>query len=327
MMITIDGLTDQLLGIAVARERPDLEEEKVKLVMQGAENSRQLKEVEDKIIEVLGSSETSILDSETAIDVISSAKELSDEITVKQAIAERTEKKIDQTRMGYRPVAVHVAHLFFNVGELCNIEPMYQYSLAWYVNLFNHAIEHADPSDELDQRLDNLIDFFTYSLYKNICRSLFEKDKLLFSFTLAATIFGYKGTLDPTEYRFLLTGGLGQKDGSDDVPCAWLSEKLWLEMLRLSDLPSFGGPVTEKEKEEAKEGEEGEEGDAEEGPTEEGPTPEGDEGADGETEASGPPPPPLSFATTSGRTPRSSSTSTTAPRPSPRSFPSPGARA
>ena len=290
MMITIDGLTDQLLGIAVARERPDLEEEKVKLVMQGAENSRQLKEVEDKIIEVLGSSETSILDSETAIDVISSAKELSDEITVKQAIAERTEKKIDQTRMGYRPVAVHVAHLFFNVGELCNIEPMYQYSLAWYVNLFNHAIEHADPSDELDQRLDNLIDFFTYSLYKNICRSLFEKDKLLFSFTLAATIFGYKGTLDPTEYRFLLTGGLGQKDGSDDVPCAWLSEKLWLEMLRLSDLPSFGGPVTEKEKEEAKEGEEGEEGDAEEDPTEEGPTPEGDGGADGGTEASGLPP-------------------------------------
>ena len=38
--------------------------------------------------------------------------------------------------------------------------------------------------------------------------SLFEKDKLLFSFTLAATIFGYKGTLDPTEYRFLLTAGL-----------------------------------------------------------------------------------------------------------------------
>ena len=103
MMITIDGLTDQLLGIAVARERPDLEEEKVRLVLQGAENARQLKEVEDKIIEVLGSSEGSILESETAIEVISSAKELSNEINIKQAIAEKTEKKIDQTRLGYRP--------------------------------------------------------------------------------------------------------------------------------------------------------------------------------------------------------------------------------
>ena len=63
MMITIDGLTDQLLGIAVAKERPDLEEEKVRLVLQGAENARSLKEVEDRIIEVLGSSEGSILES------------------------------------------------------------------------------------------------------------------------------------------------------------------------------------------------------------------------------------------------------------------------
>ena len=241
MMITIDGLTDQLLGIAVAKERPDLEEEKVKLVLQGAENARQLKEVEDKIIEVLGSSEGSILESETAINVISSAKELSNEINRKQEIAAKTEEKIDATRLGYRPVAIHVAHLFFNVGELCNIEPMYQYSLAWYVNLFTHAIEHAEKSSELTERLDNLIDFFTYSLYKNICRSLFEKDKLLFSFTLAATIFGYKGTLDPTEYRFLLTGGLGNKAGSENIPCEWLSEKLWLEMMRLSDLPKFSG--------------------------------------------------------------------------------------
>ena len=149
MMITIDGLTDQLLGIAVAKERPDLEEEKVKLVLQGAENARQLKEVEDKIIEVLGSSEGSILESETAINVISSAKELSNEINRKQEIAAKTEEKIDATRLGYRPVAIHVAHLFFNVGELCNIEPMYQYSLAWYVNLFTHAIEHAEKSSEL----------------------------------------------------------------------------------------------------------------------------------------------------------------------------------
>ena len=241
MMITIDGLVDQVLGIAVAKERPDLEEEKARLTTEGAENARQLAEVENKIIEVLGSSEGSILESETAIDVITNAKELSNEINRKQAIAKKTEITIDETREGYRPLAVHVAHLFFNVGELCNIEPMYQYSLAWYVNLFNHALEFAPRSDDLQKRLDNLIDFFTYSLYKNICRSLFEKDKLLFSFTLAATIFTYKGTLDPGEYRFLLTGGLGQKPGADDVPCKWLNKNLWLEMLRLSDLPAFDG--------------------------------------------------------------------------------------
>lgn len=39
-MITFEGLQDQLLGIVVARERPDLEEEKQALILQGAENKR-----------------------------------------------------------------------------------------------------------------------------------------------------------------------------------------------------------------------------------------------------------------------------------------------
>ena len=51
-MITKEGLQDQLLGIVVALERPDLEEEKSQLIIQSAENKRQLKEIEDKILEV-----------------------------------------------------------------------------------------------------------------------------------------------------------------------------------------------------------------------------------------------------------------------------------
>lgn len=44
--ITREGLEDQLLGIVVAQERPELEEEKARLVLAGAENARQLKEIE-----------------------------------------------------------------------------------------------------------------------------------------------------------------------------------------------------------------------------------------------------------------------------------------
>jgi hypothetical protein len=31
------------------------------------------------------------------------------------------------------------------------------------------------------------------------------------------------------------------KEGSENVPVKWISEKLWLEMLRLSDMKSFTG--------------------------------------------------------------------------------------
>jgi dynein heavy chain len=56
--------------------------------------------LQDKIIAVLSTSEGNILEDETAINVISSSKALSNEIGHKQQVAERTEKKIDEARAG-----------------------------------------------------------------------------------------------------------------------------------------------------------------------------------------------------------------------------------
>ena len=60
-MITPQGLQDQLLGIVAAKEKPELEEKKNELIVESAENQKQLKEIEDKILEVLSSSEVSHL--------------------------------------------------------------------------------------------------------------------------------------------------------------------------------------------------------------------------------------------------------------------------
>ena len=56
-MITPTGLEDQLLGLVAAKEKPELEEKKNTLILEGAANRRQLKEIEDKILEVLSTSE------------------------------------------------------------------------------------------------------------------------------------------------------------------------------------------------------------------------------------------------------------------------------
>ena len=128
-VITQEGLEDQLLGILAAEEKPELEDMKNKLVMETANNKIQLKNIEDKILKVLSSSQGNILEDETAIQILSSSKVLSEEIAKKQKVATETEKEIDETRNGYRPVAVHASIIFFCISELQNIDPMYEVSL------------------------------------------------------------------------------------------------------------------------------------------------------------------------------------------------------
>ncbi|BBM97612.1 dynein axonemal heavy chain [Marchantia polymorpha subsp. ruderalis] len=240
-MITPEGLEDQLLGMAVKNERPDLEEEKTQLVVQGAENQRQLKDIEDRIIQILSSSEGNILEDETAIEIISSSKVLSVEIAEKQKVAVKTEARIDEARKGYIPVAVHVASLFFTTADLCCIDPMYQYSLTWYMGLFFNAMRDSEKSTTLATRLETLNTFFTYLLYCNISRSLFEKDKMLLSFLICATIWLKQGKILHEEFSFFVIGGLTLSGEQAKNPVNWLADKLWTEMIILSSLPNFGG--------------------------------------------------------------------------------------
>ncbi|XP_032896217.1 dynein heavy chain 3, axonemal isoform X1 [Amblyraja radiata] len=240
-MITPLGLEDQLLGIVAAKEKPELEEKKNMLILESAQNKKQLKEIEDKILEVLSSSEGNILEDETAIKVLSSSKHLSEEITEKQFIASATEKEIDITRLGYEPVAVHSSIIFFCISDLAHIEPMYQYSLTWFINLYVQAIAKSEKSDDVTKRTSAIKENFTLSIYNNVCRSLFEKDKLLFSLLLNVGLMKGKGELNEDIWRFLLTGGVALENPFHNPASEWLSEKNWAEIVRASNLPELEG--------------------------------------------------------------------------------------
>ena len=76
------GLEDQLLGTVVAEERPDLEEAKNQLIVSNAKMKQELKEIEDKILHRLSTSEGSPVDDIDLINTLEASQIKSQEIKV-----------------------------------------------------------------------------------------------------------------------------------------------------------------------------------------------------------------------------------------------------
>lgn len=88
---------------------------------------------------------------------------------------------------------------------------------------------------------------FTLVLYENICRSLFEKHKLLFSLILCVKILFGDNKMDPDEWRFFLAGATGQIDIPAN-PTTWLGDLEWGETYKqlfcMAKLPTLKGIET-----------------------------------------------------------------------------------
>ncbi|KAF1334347.1 Dynein heavy chain, partial [Globisporangium splendens] len=204
--VTMDGLEDQLLGDVVCHERPDIEEKKNRLVVTMAQDKRQLKEIEDRILKQLSESSGNVLDDQELIDTLQSSNATSRIIKERVLESETTEIEINRAREEYRGVATRGSIIYFVVANLALIDPMYQYSLPFFQRLFNICFDEAPKSDHLPTRLTTLINFQTRYIYVNICRGLFEIHKVLFSMLICCKIMLYSGKTSSREWSLYLRG-------------------------------------------------------------------------------------------------------------------------
>jgi dynein heavy chain, axonemal len=242
--LTLQGLEDQLLGIVVAKERPDLQELRTNLIKEKAKNQQMLRTIEDSILRTLSESAGDILEDETAIKMLDDSKLVAVEIKLKQEESIVTEQKLETFRESYKQVATHAATIYYSITDLPSLDPMYQFSLTWYVNLYIYSIENANKSKHIVKRLKFLIDAVTVNLYNNVCRSLFEKDKLLFAFILTTKIMISNKQLTMNELKFLLQRRQSSaRDVTDEYKNpdpSWITDRTWTSIVELKELYGFG---------------------------------------------------------------------------------------
>lgn len=120
--------------------------------------------------------------------------------------AEKTSIIITEERESFRSIAARGSVLYFVIADISMIDPMYQYSLEFFAKLFNRRLEVSEKSDHKETRVDLVVQDITLSFYISICRGLFEKDKLMYSFLNTTSILRKAGLIDITEWQFFLRG-------------------------------------------------------------------------------------------------------------------------
>uniref|UniRef100_A0A2I2YF97 Dynein axonemal heavy chain 17 n=1 Tax=Gorilla gorilla gorilla TaxID=9595 RepID=A0A2I2YF97_GORGO len=179
-LVTRDGLEDQLLAAVVAKERPDLEQLKANLTKSQNEFKIVLKELEDSLLARLSAASGNFLGDTALVENLETTKHTASEIEEKVVEAKITEVKINEARENYRPAAERASLLYFILNDLNKINPIYQFSLKAFNVVFDKAIQRTAPANEVKQRVINLTDEITYSVYMYTARGLFERDKLIF---------------------------------------------------------------------------------------------------------------------------------------------------
>lgn len=81
---------------------------------------------------------------------------------------------------------------------------MYQFSLDFYITLFENSIKKSNGSEKLDERITHLNEYHTYAVYENVCHGLFEQDKLPFSFQICIKTLNEENQINKEEFDFLL---------------------------------------------------------------------------------------------------------------------------
>lgn len=101
------------------------------------------------------------------------------------------------------------------------------------------SIHNSARPERVEERLEILQNHFDRALYTNVCRSLFEKDKLPFSMALTSSLMIQRGEMSAAEMDLFLTGSKSLTRGLAAECPEWLSMKTWDQISQLAAEPPF----------------------------------------------------------------------------------------
>jgi len=248
--VTLRGLEQQLLGRVLNMEQRALEEMLVALKEETTNSTKSLQMYGKQLLERLSKAKGNLLDDTQLVEVLANTKAKAKEVEGKLTEARQRTLEIDEKRELFRPVATRGSLMYFNMTDMIlvnnpiTLQPsgwMYNCSLDQFLEQFDFSIRNSEKVQPTQKRVDRIIDFLTYQVYRYMNRGLFERDKMMFKLMVALKIMVVNGDLTGDDVLiFLKAGGSLDKNVERTSPFGkWMNEKVWLNAIQLTR-HSFG---------------------------------------------------------------------------------------
>ncbi|KAL7421138.1 dynein heavy chain [Cryptotrichosporon argae] len=186
--MTRSSLQTQALDKVLKVERPEVDQKRTDLMKLQGEFRLRLRHLERSLLQALNDSTGSILDDDKVIETLEVLKREAAEVTKKVEDTDVVMREVEAVTQEYVPLASACSGIYFTLEQLAGINHFYQFSLAYFLDIFDHVLLHnphlAGVTDS-ERRKAVLLDDLFLVTFKRTSRSLLHADHMVLATTLA----------------------------------------------------------------------------------------------------------------------------------------------
>ena len=209
--VTPSSLQSQCLHEVLKSERPDIEQKRSDLLKMQGEFKVRLRNLEKSLLNALNESSGSILENDKVINTLTTLKNEALDITKKVEETEIVFEEITRVSGIYTQMAIFCSKIFFAMEQLSSVHFLYQFSLRFFLDLFNdilHKNINLENINDQQKRLEILIKDLFIVVFRRVSRTLLNEDQITFALRLAQIrIYGTQNEFPQDELDFFMKGG------------------------------------------------------------------------------------------------------------------------
>jgi dynein heavy chain, axonemal len=202
--LTPDALEEQLLGLVMAAEQPELRLARQKVVQELANNKSELQSIEERILSTLSASQGNLLEDEAAVDILDTSRALSLKLAQRQQDAQQTLTEIRLYKLKHKPLVRDASAGYKTLTWLPSLGKTYYFSHSWFLQLFSSSVKHRYKLGTCQLEVitlsflsykmglpEKLAEEFLHRLCEFVGEALFRKHHFNFMFHLSFELILY----------------------------------------------------------------------------------------------------------------------------------------